>query len=330
MVNCFILPLLIGNFPIEAVQSPVVKQTKVLTLMGTRFELTAVAHTKTQAWNAINAGIKEIKRLEKMISSWDSQSQTTLINSAAGLKAVQVEKELFDLIYRSKKVSNLTSGAFDITFASMDGIWKFDGEDHERPADDQVARAREKIGYKNIDLNENDLEVSLNKEGMKISFGGIGKGFAANKAKKVMEKMKGVVGGMVNAAGDLTVWGQSGGDPWKVAISDPKNRNRALGWLELNNVSIVTSGDYESFLYMDGRKYAHIVDPRTGYPVTGLQSVTIVCPDAELSDALATSVFVLGADEGMALINKLKRVEGMIVTDTGEMLNSKNLSLNYY
>lgn len=299
--------------------------------MGCRFELTALAQNDTIAWQAINTGISEISRIEKLISSWDPNSQTSQINKMAGIRPVKVDQELYDLIYRAKKVSQLTEGAFDISFASMENIWVFDRSEQQLPDSALVSDARSKIGYNNIVLDPKDTTIFLSRPGMRIGFGAIGKGYAANRAKLLMSRIAGVEGGVVNASGDLLAWGESSTpNGWLIKIADPKNQHKPIGWLQIDNMAVVTSGDYEKYFTCNGHRYAHIVDPKTGYPTQGITSVTIVCPDAELSDALATSVFVLGKEEGLALINKLHGVECIIIEDDGTISQSNHLKLNYY
>lgn len=299
--------------------------------MGCRFEITAIADTENHAQEAVFKGIAEIKRIENLISEWDSTTQTSEINRNAGLKPVMVNKELYDLIFRSKKVSELTEGAFDISFASMDKIWIFDGKEHILPDSLIVAKAKQRINWQNIILNLKDTSVYLTQSGMKIGFGAIGKGYAANRAKKIMEQHEGVKGGVVNASGDLIAWGVSNNqEGWRIQIADPKNKEEVLGWLNLNDMSIVTSGDYENYFTSEGVRYSHIINPKTGYPVTETKSVTILCPDAEIADALATSVSVLGVEKGLDLINKLSNVECMIVDKDDKIYYSDNLKLNYY
>ncbi|MDQ2178601.1 FAD:protein FMN transferase [Marinifilum sp. D714] len=303
---------------------------KILLLMGSRFEITAVTKDAVRANAAIEAGINEIQRIEKLISSWDSDSQTSAIIRNAGIKPVQVDRELFNLIRRSKKISGLTHGAFDISYASMDKIWKFDGSMIQMPDSANVARSVSKINYKDIILVNENTSVFLKKKGMKIGFGAIGKGYAANKALEVMSKM-GLDGALVNASGDLITWGKDeDGKDWKIGISNPKEKDKIFSWLSIGETAVVTSGNYEKFVSFNGKRYSHIIDPRTGYPVSGLSSVTIICPNAELADALATSVFVLGAKSGLQLINKLNGVECILVTDNQEMLTSSNLKLEYH
>lgn len=329
----YLLLLFLFSFPFSlfAQSDSLVAQKKILLLMGSRFELTAVAETEQMAWDAINAGIKEIERIEKLISSWDQNSQTSLVNRNAGIKAIPVDTELYDLIFRAKKVSQLTDGAFDISFASMDRIWFFDGTMTKLPAAEVIAKAKAKINWEHIVMDKNQQSIFLKEQGMKIGFGAIGKGYAANCAMAVMKKVKGVHGGVVNASGDLISWGKSHKkEGWLVNITNPKDKDLALGWLQINDLAVVTSGNYERFVVLDGIRYAHIIDPRTGYPTTGIKSVTLLCPDAELADALATSVFVLGKEKGLALVNKLQQTECLIVTDDDEIISSNGLKLNYF
>lgn len=307
------------------------KQTykEVLLLMGTRFELSVVTEDSLMARQSIDLAIAEVKRIEALISSWDPKSQTSEINRQAGISAVVVDKELIDLILRSKKVSQLTQGAFDISFASIDHLWKFDGSVKTLPNEDDIRASVEKINYQNIIVDQEQSTVFLKEKGMKVGFGAIGKGYAANRARVIMQQ-NGISAGVVNAAGDLIVWGkQQNGQPWNIGVTDPAEKSRIMGWISVEEMAVVTSGDYEQFIMIDGKRYAHIIDPRTGYPSTGIKSVTIICPDAELADALATSVFVLGKDNGMKLINQLNGIEGFIITDDDELLSTNNLSFNY-
>ncbi|MCT4602480.1 MAG: FAD:protein FMN transferase [Marinifilum sp.] len=298
--------------------------------MGSRFEITAISANESKANAAIKAAINEIKRIEKLISSWDSNSQTSEVIRNAGVKPIKVDQELFNLIRRSKKISDLTHGAFDISYASMDKIWKFDGSMLDMPDSASVAKSVSKINYKNIILNKENKTVFLKNEGMKIGFGAIGKGYAANKALEIMSKME-LDGALVNASGDLITWGKDENNKdWRIGISNPKEKDKIFSWLNIGETAVVTSGNYEKYVTFNGKRYSHIIDPRTGYPVRGLSSVTIICPNAELADALATSVFVLGANSGLQLINKLNGIECILVTDEQKMLTSSNLKLEYH
>ena len=302
--------------------------TKKVVLMGSDFEITVVENNISNANYFIDLAIKEISRIESLISSWDKNSQTSLINNSAGIRPVQVDKELFELISRSIKISALTQGAFDISYASMDKLWYFDKEMEKLPTAQQIAQSVSKVGYENIIINEKKRTVFLNKKGMKIGFGAIGKGYAADKAKDILIQND-VKSGIINASGDLTAWGQKpSGDDWMVAVVNPLNKNKVFSWLPIKNSSIVTSGNYEKFITVDGKSYSHIIDPRTGYPSKGILSVTIISEKAELADALATSVFVLGTDIGIDMINQLKNVECIIINSDNKIIKSNNIQIN--
>lgn len=298
--------------------------------MGSRFELVAIHDNEEIRSKSIEAATMEIRRIENLISSWNPNSETSKINRNAGIQPVKISLELFNLIERSKKVSKLTDGAFDISFSSMDSVWFFDGKTINPPDSSVVAAAVQKIKYQNIILNRAEQTVMLKAHGMKIGFGAIGKGYAANSAKKIMVEI-GITNGMINAGGDLIAWGkQEDETPWRVGVADPSKKKEYIAWLTVHNQSIVTSGNYEKYVLIHGKRYGHIINPKTGYPVTGIQSVTVISPDAELSDALATSVFVLGVESGLSLINQLKNTECLIIDDQDKIWKSAKLQLNYY
>ena len=320
---------LLSNTAVAQSSPELLARKQVLKLMGTRFEITALAEDNKLADAGIEAGIKEVQRIENLISSWDEHSQTTAINRNAGIQPVKVDQELYDLIARSLRVSVLTNGAFDISFASVGKLWKFDGSMQAPPTEEAIAVSVTSINYKNIILNPQDTSVFLKDKGMKIGFGGIGKGYAAEHAKNVIMAM-GIKNGVVSAAGDLTTWGKrQDGEAWDVAIAKPDKSRKILAWLKADETSVVTSGNYEKFFIHEGKRYSHIIDPRTGYPTTGLKSATIICTNAELADALATTMFVMGKTEGLALINQLNGIECLLITDDDEIISSNNLNINY-
>ena len=296
--------------------------------MGSRFDITVVAADSSEADKDIGMAIGEINRIEKVISSWDPKSQTSEINRNAGIKPVKVSPELFSLIERAKGISRLTDGAFDISYASMDKIWKFDGSMTKMPSEEEITASVSKVGYQNIILDKENSTVFLKLPGMKIGFGAIGKGYAADKAKALLMK-KGVSAGIINASGDMNTWGkQPGGKDWEVAITNPMNKNKAFALLPLKQGAVVTSGDYEKFVTFNGVRYAHIINPKTGYPSTGIISATVFAPKAELADALATSVFVMGKDVGINRINQLPQIECIIIDDKGNIFTSKNIKID--
>tara|TARA_R100001530_G_scaffold109627_1_gene76996 strand:+ start:218 stop:1120 length:903 start_codon:yes stop_codon:yes gene_type:complete len=295
--------------------------------MGSRFEITVIAKNSTEANNYIDMAVGEISRIEKLISSWDPASQTSEINRNAGIKPVKVDEELFTLIGRSVEISKLTDGAFDISFASMDKIWKFDGSMTEMPSEEAIKQSVEKVGYQNIILDPENFTVFLKLEGMKIGFGAIGKGYAADKAKILLME-RGVDAGIINASGDMNSWGnQPDGEFWKVAITNPMDKNKAFALLPLNENAVVTSGNYEKYVTFNETRYTHIIDPRTGYTATGIISATVFAPKAEIADALATSIFVMGREVGIDFINQLPKIECIIIDEKGEVFTSKNIEI---
>ncbi len=301
--------------------------TRTLKLMGTKFDITVVAESETMGSRYIDMAVNEIQRIEKLISSWDTESETSEVNRNAGIQAVKVSSELFDLINRSLEISTITDGAFDISYASMDKIWVFDGSMKQMPSEEAITSSVEKVGYKNILLNKTDFTVYLAKKGMKIGFGGIGKGYAADKAKALLIQ-QGVTAGIINASGDMNTWGhQPSGEEWQVAITNPLNKNKVFALLPIKEGAVVTSGNYEKFVRFNGIRYSHIIDPRSGYPSTGIISATVFAPSAELADALATAIFVMGVEVGLDRINQLPQIECVIIDDKGEITTSRNIQI---
>ncbi|RKN80380.1 FAD:protein FMN transferase [Ulvibacterium marinum] len=294
-------------------------------LMGSRFDITVVAATEELGYINIEEAAAEITRIEKMISSWNPESETSLINKNAGIKPVKVSLELFKLIERAKQISEITDGAFDISYASMDLIWKFDGSMKYLPTETEIKKSIAKVGYKKIILNSDEQTVFLRQRGMKISFGAIGKGYAADKAKELLVS-KQVIAGIINAAGDLTTWGtKASGEKWLIGIANPLSKDKIFSWLPIVESSVATSGNYEKYVLFKGKKYTHIIDPRTGWPSSGVNSVSIFSKSAELCDALATAVFIMGKDAGLALINQLGGTEVILVDDNNKIYKSNGI-----
>lgn len=298
---------------------------KTMGLMGSRFDITVVAATEEMGYINIEEAAAEITRIEKMISSWDPESETSLINKNAGIKPVKVSFELFKLIERAKQISEITDGAFDISYASMDLIWKFDGSMKYLPTESEIKNSVARVGYKKIILDPNEQTVFLRQKGMKISFGAIGKGYAADKAKELLVS-KQVVAGIINAAGDLTTWGtKASGEKWLIGIANPLSKDKIFSWLPIVESSVATSGNYEKYVIFKGKKYTHIIDPRTGWPSSGINSVSIFSKSAELCDALATAVFIMGKDAGLALINQLGGTEVILVDNQNKIHKSNGI-----
>ena len=293
--------------------------------MGSRFELTVVLDDADQAKKAIDDAYQEIDRLEALISSWKEGSQTSTINRRAGIEAVVVDEELFELTRRALRVSEWTDGAFDISFAGMQGLWQFKGENQAPPEAGAIARLLPLINYKNVELDPILKTVFLKNQGMRIGFGAIGKGLAANGAAKVLKK-HGVKNGLVDAGGDLLPFGLDvTGQPWRIGIIHPRAPGKLMMELRMTDCAVVTSGDYERYFIYEGKRYAHIINPKTGWPADQLRSATIICPDAELADALATAVFVMGPEKGMECVNSLKHIECILIDTDNRVTVSKGI-----
>lgn len=294
-------------------------------LMGCGFVLTAVDDKPQRAWDAIRLGVKEIERIEALISSWQDSSQTTRINEQAGIAPVQVSVELFDLIARSLKVSKITQGAFDISGTLSRYYWKFDQKEHPALPTEKIAELQSLINYELIELDRSRSTVFLKKQGMKIGFGAIGKGYAAYKAYQVMEQ-HGVKSGLINASGDLMCWGAPpDADQWEINIPHPDDRSLSLAQFKIPFGAVVTSGNYENFTLIDGRKLSHIIDPRTGMPVQAIKHVSVVSPNPEFADALATALSVMGVKAGLKLVNQLYGVECILIDEHDQIHYSNHL-----
>jgi len=298
-----------------------------LAMLGSPFEMTVVAKDTIQGNEYIDLAVAEVKRIENLISDWIPTTQISLVNKNAGIMPVKVDKEVYDLVERAIKVSQITSGAFDISYASMDKIWKFDGSMKAMPTVEAIKNSVSKIGYKNIILDPKEQTIFLKMQGMKLGLGGIGQGYIADKVKDML-KSKGCAAGIVNVSGDINAWGtQIDGKPWTVAIVNPMNKNKVFATFPLENSAVETSGSYEKFVTFNGIRYAHIIDPRTGYPAQGIISVSVFAKQTEIADALATGIFVLGVEVGLDLVNQMKGIQCIIVDDKGKVHSSKGIDI---
>lgn len=303
-----------------------VLRNRTTTLMGSRWQISIVAENEQLAEHHIDTVINEVSRIEFLISDWKPESQVSQVNSNAGIRPVKVDPEVFDLARRALRLSELTNGAFDISFAAMDRIWKFDGSMKVMPSAESISRSVEKVGYKNIILDSINSTIFLKLKGMKIGFGALGEGYAADKSRQLMIS-KGIKAGIVNGSGDMSTWGkQPDGTAWTIGITNPMRSNSLIAVVPLVESAIVTSGSYEKFVTFDGKRYAHIINPVTGYPATGLTSVTIFGPSAELANGYSTSMMVLGKDAGLRFIKQFPEYRYIIITDKGAIISSPSLN----
>lgn len=295
-------------------------------LMGNAFEITVVGEDKLWAEERIEAAIGEIRRIEQLLTTFSEDSETNRVNANAGVQPVPVSRETFGLIERSLRISSVTDGAFDITYGSVDKrLWNFDRNMTSLPDAETAKEMVRLINYRNILLDSNECTVFLKEVGMRIGFGGIGKGYAAEMAKRLLLQ-QGVASGVVNASGDISTWGnQADGKPWTIGIADPDHAGRPFSYLNISNMAIATSGNYEKYVTIGGKKYSHTINPKTGLPVTGVKSVTIICPNAEIADAMATPVTIMGVRAGLDMVNQIDNLACIIIDDNNKVYPSKNI-----
>lgn len=310
------------SLALSLVYAQTTRQRSVM-LMGSRFEITIVDKDSTAAEEKINIAIAEISRIENLISEWRANTEVSEVNRNAGIRPVKVSSEVIKLTERALWFSKITNGAFDISIAAMDKIWRFDDSMDSLPSHEQIKASIRNVGYKNIIINRKKSTIFLKNKGMKIGFGATGKSYSADKTKALMQQL-GVQAGIINASGDIALWGtQPDGSAWTVGIADPFQSGEVLKVLKLRNTAIVTSGDYQKFVEFGGKRYSHIINPKTGYPSTGLTSVTITGENAETANGLSTSVMVLGKEKGLRLLKKFPSYQYLIIEDNGNITQNR-------
>ncbi len=300
--------------------------SRTVKLMGTDFDISVVTVNEEIGYINIEEIIEEIRRIEKLINHEAENSELSQINLHAGIQPIVVSLELFKLIERAKQVSEISGGAFDISGAVLDNLWKFDGSTGYLPTDNEIRDKLARVGYQKIILNEAETTIFLKEKGMKINFVAFGIGYAIDKAKELIIS-KGVKAGMITASGKLTTWGtKATGEKWLLGIANPLSRDAIFSWLPIAESSAGTFGNHEEFITFKGLKYSDKIDPRTGYPATGVKSVSVLSNSAEFCDALATAVHVLGKDAGLALINQLPDTEAVIIDSDNLLHKSKGIT----
>jgi thiamine biosynthesis lipoprotein len=323
MKNVLLLLLLVSGWGGQAQ----VLRKRTVKLMGSRWDITIVAQDSLSAERHINDVIAEVTRIENLISDWRSYTQISKVNQNAGVAPVEVDPEVFALTERALHFSKITDGAFDISFAAMDRIWKFDGSMTAMPSPEAIKNSVRNVGYRNIMLDRAKSTIFLKKKGMKIGFGALGEGYAADRCRDMM-LTKGVKAGIVNGSGDMSTWGkQPDGRDWSIGITNPLHNDTIFAIVPLRKPAVVTSGSYEKFVMFNGRRYAHIINPGTGYPATGVSSVTVFGPSAETANGFSTSLMVLGKDAGLKLLKKYPAYQYILITDTGQIFSSPGLGI---
>ncbi len=290
--------------------------------MGTAIRVELWADERAAGERAIKAVMDEMHRIDFAMSPHKPQSELSRINRDAGQAAVPVSREMAALIARAMQFSVLSRGAFDITYASVGHL--YDYRNGVAPSDEQLARAREAIGFQHIELDGNAGTVRFRHPGTRIDLGGFAKGHAVDRSADILVR-HGIRHAIVSAGGDSRVLGDRRGRPWSIAIRDPRRRGEVVAVLPLEDTAISTSGDYERFFERDGRRYHHLIDPRTGASPDGVRSVTILAGDGLTSEALSKSVFVLGVERGLALVETQPGIDAVVVDAHGALHCSSGL-----
>ncbi|MET0108120.1 MAG: FAD:protein FMN transferase [Candidatus Thiodiazotropha sp.] len=288
-------------------------------IMGTKVSVQLWHQDKSRGEAAAQAVMEEFRRLDKKLSPYIEQSELALVNRMAASEPVVISEEFFRLLETSLEYSVLTEGAFDITFASIGH--RYDYRKGVKPSDSTIDRTLPLIDYRNIRLVAANRTVSFEKPGVRIDLGGIAKGYAVDRGIELL-RQRGIGHALISAGGDSRLLGDHRGRPWHIGIQAPRDKERMAAILPLVDNAISTSGDYERFFERDGVRHHHIISPKTGRSAGTLLSVTIIGPNATLTDALSTSVFVLGAEKGMALVNRLEDIDAVIIDGDGEMITS--------
>ena len=294
--------------------------------MGSTLQVTAWTADEPSAKAAFDEVFAAFTHIERLMSTWVPSSDVSRINRDAGVQPVAVSAEVRDVLNTARTISEWTCGKFDVTFGALSGLWKFDhDQDGVIPDMREVRRRLSLIDYRAIQIDDGAGTVFIARKGMSIHLGGIGKGYAVDRGADILRR-RGIRDFMIQSGGDIYVSGSKDGRPWRLAIQDPRGApNHAFARVDLSDGTFSTSGDYERSFTRNGRRYHHILDPATGEPARGTRSVTIVSNRAVLADGLSTGVFILGPAAGMALIERLPDVEGVIVSDRNEVLISSGL-----
>jgi thiamine biosynthesis lipoprotein len=295
--------------------------------MGTELRVTVWSTDDVGAEAAVRMVFSEFDRLDAMMSVWKDGSDILRLNAAAGERAVPVSPETREVLRIAHQISEQTGGTFDVTFAALSGLWKFDYQDKDNSIPDrkEIDRRLPLVNYRDVVVDDTAGTAMLRRKGMRVNLGGIGKGYAVDRAVDILRR-RGLHDFMIQAGGDMYVAGMRGDRPWRLGIRDPRGpADRVFAALDLRDGTFSTSGDYERFFMKNGVRYHHIIDLRVGEPARLCRSVTLVTERAVVADALAKGVFILGPDEGMALIERTPGVQGVIVSAKNEVSISSGL-----
>ena len=291
-------------------------------IMGTSIGVELWADEQAAGEAAIGAVMDEMRRIDRAMSPHKEDSELSRINRDAFEAPVPVSVEMARLIVRAAEFSQLSGGAFDITYAAVGQL--YDYRNRVRPSDAELAAARAAVGWRHLVLDSQERTVRFTRPGMRIDLGGFAKGHAVDNATAILRR-RGIAHAMVSAGGDSRVIGDRRGRPWTIGIRDPRRPGEVAAMLPLEDVSISTSGDYERYFDADGKRFHHLIDPATGKSPRGIQSVTILADDGLTSEALSKIVFVLGVERGMALVESQSGVDAVVVDAAGALHFSSGL-----
>jgi FAD:protein FMN transferase len=292
-------------------------------IMGTRCSVELWSEDRAKGEAAITSVFDDMKRIDRLMSTWKEDTEISLVNREAGKHPVKISAELFRLLQESVKYSELTRGAFDITYASVGYLYDF--KRHVHPDQAAIAAALPGINFRHMILDEKKLTVFFSRPGMRIDLGGIAKGYSVDRGIEILQK-QGFTRAMVNAGGDTRIVGDRFGKPWWVGVRDPDHESKTFLKLPLTDTAFSTSGDYERYFDEDGKRFHHIIDPKTGDSARKCRSVTVISGNATRTDALTKSVFIMGPEEGIRFINTLPDVDAVAVAPDGKVFYSKGLA----
>jgi FAD:protein FMN transferase len=292
-------------------------------IMGTRIAVELWAADRATADREIEAVMQEMHRIDALMSTYKPSSQVSLVNAEAAQRAVRVDADLFGLLQTSLDYSRITEDAFDITYASVGYLYDF--RHAIKPTDQEIARALPAVNYRHVVLDPNAQTVRFMRAGVRIDLGGIAKGWAVDRGIDLL-RAAGVERAMVTAGGDTRIIGDRFGKPWMVGIRDPREERKVIVRVPLDDAALSTSGDYERFFEADGVRYHHILEPATGRPARAVRSVTVIGPTATRTDGLSKTIFVLGIERGMQILDRLGDVDAIAIDERGEVFYSRGLT----
>ncbi len=317
----FILIIMALLAPACAARPVTVQKTEAI--MGTDITITVVAQSALEGEAAIDAGMDELRRLDAMMSLYKDGSEITKVNLAAGKHPVRVSPEMIEVVDDAAEVSKLSGGVFDITIGPLVVLWQMQLKEGKVPTNQEIARVRPLVNYRNIVIDRRASTIFLKKPGMIMDFGGM-KGYMADRVKELLRR-RGINNAVIAVAGDIWVLGRrEDGKPWRIGVQHPREHDKTLAVLDLSDRYISTSGDYERFVIMEKKRYHHIIDPRTGKPSKGVISATLIGDRGALIDPLTKAPFILGPEEGMKIVKKAG-AEAIIVDDQGKIYTTDGI-----